>query len=132
MAYLIDSDVATDHLADVPAVASLLDELTEDGIAIAIISYVELFQGAERSADPADAHAKLRELSQDVPVLPLSQAVAERCARLRELLRRQGKQPRRRALDLTIAATAFQHGLTLVTRNTDDYEEVPGLTLRHP
>ncbi|HZQ97841.1 MAG TPA: type II toxin-antitoxin system VapC family toxin [Chloroflexota bacterium] len=63
---------------------------------------------------------------------PCRRPVAERCARLRELLRRQGKQPRRRALDLTIAATAFQHGLTLVTRNTDDYEEVPGLTLRHP
>src|SRR5579884_860647 len=132
MPYLVDSDVATDHLAGVPRVGGLLEEFAADGIAVSVVGYIELFQGAERSADPADAHGKLRDFLQDVPILPLSLAVAERCARLRETLRRQGKQPRRRALDLIIAATALEHGLTLVTRNTDDYEEVPGLTLRHP
>lgn len=78
MPYLIDSDVATDHLANVPTVVAMLDRLAEDGIAVSIVSYIELFQGAERSADPADAHGKLRDFLQNVPILPLSLAVAER------------------------------------------------------
>jgi tRNA(fMet)-specific endonuclease VapC len=31
--------------------------------------------------------------------------------------------------DLWIAATAIAHDLTLVTHNTHDYEQVPGLVL---
>lgn len=130
MPYLLDSDVVTDHLADLPEIVRLLDELAQDGIAISIISYIELRQGAARSADPALAHARLQDFLESVPVLPLSVSVAERCAEVRESLRQSGKQFRRRALDLIIAATAIEHDLTLVTRNRGDYDDIPGLTLR--
>jgi predicted nucleic acid-binding protein len=55
--------------------------------------------------------------------------VARRCAELREELRAERKRFRARALDLMIAATAIEHGLTLVTRNTDDYADIGGLDL---
>jgi len=42
-------------------------------------------------------------------------------------LRRQGKRVNNRALDLLIAATAIEHDLTLVTRNLQDYGDIPGL-----
>ena len=61
-----------------------------------------------------------------------SVAIAERCAGLRETLQRHGKRVRPRALDLIVAATALEYGLTLVTRNTDDYRDIPGLTLYTP
>lgn len=32
-------------------------------------------------------------------------------------------------MDLFIAATAIEHGLSLVTRNTRDYSDIPGLDL---
>ena len=34
--------------------------------------------------------------------------------------------------DLFLAATALQYGLTLVTRNVDDYRRVRGLALLNP
>ncbi len=34
-----------------------------------------------------------------------------------------------RSLDLIIAATALEYNLTLVTRNTEDYADVPDLKL---
>jgi predicted nucleic acid-binding protein len=37
-----------------------------------------------------------------------------------------------RALDLIIAATALEYGLTLVTKNTDDFKDIPDLTLYQP
>lgn len=64
--------------------------------------------------------------------LKMASAVARRCAGLREMLRKQGKRVNQRAFDLLIAATAIEHGLTLVTRNTDDYEDIPGLKLYEP
>jgi predicted nucleic acid-binding protein len=37
-----------------------------------------------------------------------------------------------RALDLIIAATALEYDLTLVTKNTDDFKDIPHLSLSQP
>ncbi|HEV2109285.1 MAG TPA: hypothetical protein VGR16_13570 [Thermomicrobiales bacterium] len=42
---------------------------------------------------------------------------------------RAGRSVDHRALDLFIAATAIEHGLSLVARNTRDYADIPGLVL---
>jgi predicted nucleic acid-binding protein len=34
--------------------------------------------------------------------------------------------------DLILAATAIEHGLTLVTRNTNDFVGLPGLSMLNP
>jgi tRNA(fMet)-specific endonuclease VapC len=135
MPYLIDSHVVIDHLAAVPEApeaSDLLSRLAADGIAISIITYMEAFQGVTRSPRPEEALAKFRAFAKSIPVLPLSLAVAERCARLRETLRSQNKRVNSRALDLIIAATALEYGLTLVTENTDDFKDIPDLPLHQP
>jgi tRNA(fMet)-specific endonuclease VapC len=132
MPYLVDSNLVIDHLADVPEASQLLATLAEDGIAISIITYMEAFQGVTRIPEPKQAHAKFRALAKSIPVLPLSLAVAERCARLRETLRSQNKRVNSRALDLIIAATALEYDLTLVTENTEDFKDIPDLPLHHP
>jgi len=81
----------------------------------------------ERSDNLATAERKLSAFLDSVPLLPISPAVARRCASLRETLRRQGKRVNNRALDLLIAATAIEHDLTLVIRNLQDYGDIPGL-----
>lgn len=129
MPYLIDTDWLIDHLANVPEAVRLLDNLAREGIAISIITYMEVYQGILRSRDSEEAQSKLKAFVDIVPGLPLSGAVAQRCAHLRETLRTQGKRVNARALDLIIAATALEHNLTLVTRNTDDYSDVPDLQL---
>lgn len=52
MAYLIDSDVLIDFLDEVPAAITLLDQFVADGLAISIITYMEVYQGTERSSNP--------------------------------------------------------------------------------
>ena len=129
MPYLVDTDWVIDLLASVPEALQLLDRLAQDGIAISIIAYMEAYQGVERSPHPEEAQNKLSALLDSLPVVSLSPAVAQRCARLRETLRKQGKRVNERSLDLIIAATALEYNLTLVTRNTEDYADVPGLKL---
>jgi len=129
MPYLVDTDWVIDLLASVPEALQLLDRLAQDGIAISIITYMEAYQGVERSPHPEEAQNKLSALLDSLPVVSLSPAVAQRCARLRETLRKQGKRVNARSLDLIIAATALEYNLTLVTRNTEDYADVPGLKL---
>ncbi|MDP9358114.1 MAG: type II toxin-antitoxin system VapC family toxin [Chloroflexota bacterium] len=49
--------------------------------------------------------------------------------RVREELRFQGRRINSRARDMMVAATDLEANLTLVTRNTRDYHDIPGLTL---
>lgn len=132
MGYLIDSDWVVDHLADEPEAKQLLSKLSEEGIAISIITYIEIYQGVLRSPTPEEAEQKLKAFVDTVSVLSITPGVARRCAHIRETLRKQGKEFRRRAFDLLIAATAVEHNLILVTRNREDYEDVPNIRFYRP
>ena len=129
MRYLIDTTVLIPYFADDQAAADLLKRLTHDGIAVSILAYLEAYQGAIERPDPAEAQRKFDAFFGGVPILPVSPAVARRCAEVRSLLKRQGKSSRRRAFDLVIAATALEHGLALVTHNARDYQDIPDLLL---
>lgn len=129
MPYLIDSDVLIAHREQQPGATALLSELAPQGLAISIITYLEVYQGILRSPDPRQARAEFETFLTGVPVLPFSLASARRCAQLREDLARQGKRVRPRALDLIIAAIAIEHSYTLVTHNRKDYDDIPQLVL---
>ena len=129
MQYLLDSDWLIDYLKGVPEAQQLIGQIAQDGISISTVTYMEIFQGVLRSRDPVLAQNQLREFVATVPVLSFTLSVAEKCAHLRESLRKQGKRPQRRALDLMIAATAITHDLVLVTRNVADYQDLPDLVL---
>src|SRR5437764_13378511 len=129
MPYLIDSDLVIDHLANVKEATHLLEQLEPEGIAISIITYMEAYQGVSRSPQPQRAQGKFQAFLATVPILPFSLSVAERCAKLREQLRQEGKRVKARALDLMNAAIALEHNLTLVTHNREDYADIPDLDL---
>lgn len=127
MAYLVDSDMVIDFLANDPQTITLFDALSADGIFVSLISYMEAFQGVVDNGLTQDDQDKFNQFFAGVPVLPLTPEIAIRCAHVRSLLKQQGKNVRRRALDLLIAATALEHGLALVTHNEDDYKDIPRL-----
>jgi predicted nucleic acid-binding protein len=129
MRYLVDSDWVIDYLEGDPDALQLLLKLADEGIAVSIITYMEVYQGVARHRMRQEAEEKLSRFLEGVPVLPISLGVARRCAELRETLRAQQKQFNRRALDLLIAATAIEHGLALVTRNVADYRDISDLLL---
>jgi predicted nucleic acid-binding protein len=84
MPYLVDSDILIDQREGQPSALALLGRLAPEGLAISIITYMEVYQGTLRSPDPERAQAGLATFLIGVPVVPLSVAAARRCAELRE------------------------------------------------
>src|SRR3954466_10893354 len=107
MPYLIDSDVLIAQRESQPGALVLLEQLAPQGLAISIITYLEVYQGTLRSPDPERAQASFARFLAGVPVIPLSLEAARRCAALRDPLARDGKRVRSRALDLLTAAIAL-------------------------
>src|SRR5262245_20628702 len=129
MAYLLDSDIVIAYFAGDFATKQIVDPLFASGASISMVTYMEVLQGTIESVSPKDAQDAFDDFLSGVPILPFSTEVARRCADRRSDLKRQAKRVRSRALDLITAATALHHGLTLLTRNTADYQDISGLTL---
>jgi predicted nucleic acid-binding protein len=92
-------------------------------LAISVISLAELQFGVLVARSDEARAARLRRLSavqRRFDPLPVDDAVAESYGRLAARVVRVGRQPRARAMDLLIAATAHAHGADLYTRNTGD------------
>ena len=74
---------------------------------------------------PDEERLTLEEIFRIIDVLPLTREIADRAVKLR--------QQRRMGLgDAIIAATALEHNLTLITRNTRDFRRIVGLRLLDP
>ena len=129
MAHLLDTDMVIDHLAGRTSATDRIGELAEADVYIGMVTYMEVWQGVLESADPVIAQTTFEAFLASAPVHPFSAEIARRCARLRSDLKLQGKRVRPRALDLITAATAIELDLTLVTRNTGDFQDIPGLNL---
>jgi len=125
MRYLLDSDIVIYHLNGVVQAINLLDQLAGDGMAMSAVTYMEVLQGP--GSRTAEQQERLSVLLNLVPVLPMTEAEALRCADIRLALAAEGKRVRSRALDLIVAATALEHNLTMVTNNVSDYADIPGL-----
>lgn len=59
-------------------------------------------------------------LEQHCQIVPITESIARRSGELRGSLRARGVS--RTQADMLLAATALEHDLTLVTRNTRDFE----------
>jgi predicted nucleic acid-binding protein len=129
-AHLVDTDWLIDAIVGVPAALAVLGRLSGDGLAVSIVSLGELFEGVHLSPDPAGHLASLKGFLTGYAVLDLTEPIMERFGALRAGLRRQGLLIP--DLDLLIAATALEHGLTLLTRNVRHFGRLPGLTLYAP
>ncbi len=127
MRYLIDSDWLIDAAIGRARAQRTLDRLSSEGLAVSIVAVAEVYEGAFGTPDPRAALAGLRDFLSDFAVLPLTDPIAERFARMRAALRRQGQLIP--DMDLLIAATALEEDLTLVTRNFRHFERITGLKL---
>jgi predicted nucleic acid-binding protein len=111
-AVLDTSVVIADGIAPIPGV-----------LAISAVTLAELHYGvlvAKTSPVRAERLRRLSILQQHFDALPVDEAVAVSYGRLAAAVVDAGRQPRRRVMDLLIAATAHAHGARLYTRNADD------------
>ncbi|MGH8826997.1 MAG: PIN domain-containing protein [Jiangellaceae bacterium] len=88
------------------------------GVTLAELSYgLDVDDPVERLARTEHLERALAELE----VLPFDLPVARIFGTLASLVRRNGRNPRPRRLDLQIAATAAAHRVPLLTRNPGDF-----------
>jgi toxin FitB len=104
--------------------------------AISAASLAELHFGVLVAGD-ADERARrvqrLGVIEATFDPLPIDAAVAREWGRLAAAVTERGGQPRRRAVDLAIAATANVAGVPLVTHNGADFKLIDDLVaLRAP
>lgn len=92
-------------------------------LAISVVSLAELHFGVlvARTAEiRASRLTRLSAVQRRFDPLPVDDAVADSYGRLATQVTQVGRQPRARAMDLLIAATAHAHDAAIYTRNADD------------
>lgn len=114
--HLLDSNVVIDYLNGIERATRFVQSLRlgDHGLALTSIVVAEVFAGAA----VAD-RSGVRSILSGFDRLPTDERAAELAGTLRYDFMRRG-----RALaltDLLVAATALEHGATLVTRNVRDY-----------
>jgi predicted nucleic acid-binding protein len=102
----------------------------EGELAISAATLAELHFGVLVTDDAQRRAERLRRLAvlehAFVP-LPVDEHVARSYGRLAAAVAATGRQPRARAMDLLIAATAHAHDARLYTRNPEDLRGLEGL-----
>ncbi len=117
---LIDSNIII--YAAKPEFQKIRDLLGNPDCVVSIVSKVEVL--GYHGMDAAE-HSLLQRFFDVMPTIGITDSIAERAIELRKT--------RKMSLgDAFIAATALVHGLTLMTRNTNDFVHIDGLTLQNP
>jgi toxin FitB len=100
-------------------------------VAISVASLAELHLGVLVAADDDERAARTQRLGaieSSFDPLPVTAEVAREWARLAAAVDNRGGQPRPRASDLVLAATANVHGVPLLTHNTAAFQIIDDLT----
>ena len=127
MSYLLDTDICSAHLK---RPSGLIHRFIQHSGRLFISSIVlgELYAWAFRRSSPQPLVDRVEaELLPDVFVLDFDRDCAIEFGQLRGDMLRRGIAVSRS--DLLIAAVARVHDLTLVTHNTRDFKNIPGLRL---
>jgi toxin FitB len=125
--FLLDTNVVSEWVKPRPdrGVITWLAEVDEDRVYLSVVTLAELRYGVQRM--PAGTRRSKFDawLQEELPlrfenrVLPINAAVADRWGEL--TARSQSFGRTMGVMDGFLAATAEVHGLTMVTRNVDDF-----------
>lgn len=128
VSYLLDTNVLSEWTKPKPnaGVIEWLSQVDEEEVFLSVVTFAELRHGIERL--PAGTHRRHLDewLRGDLPlrfegrIVLVDGAIADEWGRL--VARREARGRPIQAMDALIAATAEVHDLTLVTRNTSDFQ----------
>ena len=128
MTFLLDTNVVSEWVKPRPEfrVVKWLAEVDEDRVFISVVTLGELRYGVERLPSSTRKQRLDDWIRHELPVrfegrvLAVDASVADAWGKI--VARREEAGKRIAAMDALIAATAEAHEMTLVTRNTADFE----------
>ncbi len=122
--YILDTNTVIDYVGDKLPQDSVLamDKIVNDEFNISIIVRIEAlgFNGEEAEMQ------KLKEFLSLAKIYYVDDLIADKTIDLRKTYRKL------KLGDAIIAATALVNNLTLISRNTKDFEDISGLTCINP
>ena len=126
MTHLLDSKICSAHMRRPGGLAHRFFQHA-GGLAISTVVLAELYAGAYKRPNPDRLLSLIADLLPEVFLLDFDHACAQEFGTVKgELLRKGISVP---DTDLMIATAALVHDLTLVTHNTADFQNIPGLRL---
>ena len=127
MSFLLDTNVLSAHLRRPSGLAHRFFQYS-GRLYTTSIALAELFVWAHNRPDPTKVLNAIDELLfQEVNLLDFDRVCANEFGRVRIRLRRSGIEVP--SVDLMIASVALVYDLTVVTHNTADFQNIPGLRL---
>jgi predicted nucleic acid-binding protein len=135
--YLVDTNVPSELTREAPdiRVAAFLENAGRERVFLSVMTIGEICKGIDMLPVGQQRNDLQRWLDRDVRlwfagrILPVTESIAERWGRLAARGKRSGVKLA--VVDGVLAATALEHGLTLVTRNVRDFVGL-GLALLNP
>lgn len=110
-------------------VASHLKNLPASQVFVPAVVWFELEYGVLRSTRPELQRRGMESVQRAYQILNFDAASAKSAAQIKHTLDAAGTPIGN--FDLLIAATALARGFTLITRNTKEFERVPGLRVEN-
>jgi tRNA(fMet)-specific endonuclease VapC len=128
--YMLDTDICIYISRRRPSVVKeRFDRLKPGQVIISVITYGELYYGASKSNQKAEALAQLGKTVLDIPVEDLTSSAARTYGEIRATLEKQGSAIGNN--DLWVAAHAMALGVTLATNNEREFLRVTGLSVEN-
>ncbi len=135
MNYLLDTNVISELVSVKPNtnVIAWFEQIPTNAFYLSVLTVGEIRKGIEKVTDKKRKNALLIWLEHELiemfreRILIISMQVADRWGRLQCQAKRTLP-----AIDSLIAATALHHDMALVTRNTTDFADCPGLEIINP
>lgn len=129
MTFLCDTNIISELTRPQPNPGVLAWSASVSSITLSVITVEEIAYGLASKPNVRVQNWFQDFLKNYCQILSITPEIAQRSGVVRGQLRIQGKQ--RTQADMLIAATAQLHQLTLVTRNTRDFEDC-GISLLNP
>ena len=126
MSFLLDTDTCSAYLKNHQQVIRKV-MLHFGGLHLSVITVGELLTWARRASAAATRMQGIRDLCMASTVLDIDSTVAEKFGEIRAGLLDHGITVGE--MDLLNASVALVHNLAIVTHNTKDYANIPGLIL---
>jgi tRNA(fMet)-specific endonuclease VapC len=127
---MLDTNICIYIVKHRPAEVRARFERSKPGqLVMSIVTYGELWYGAQKGSDPPKALELLQSFIRDVPVELLGASAGEAYGEIRATLEKQGRLVGNN--DLWIGAHALSLGLTVATNNEREFKRIPGLLIEN-